>query len=394
MVSKKMYELGSQRSVIRELFEFGLKRKAEIGAENVYDFSLGNPSVPAPEVVKETIFDMLNNMPPQAVFSYTSAAGDPQVREDIATSINKRFDTDFTGKNIFMTVGAAASISVCFKGLANEGDDFITIAPYFPEYKCFVEATGANLLVVPPRVEDFQIDFDSFEEMISDNTKAVIINTPNNPSGAVYSLETIERLVAILKERSEAYGHPIYLISDEPYREIVYDGAFVPYLPHYYDNTLVCYSYSKSLSLPGARIGYVVVPNKMADFSEVFPAIAGAARALGYVCAPNLFQKLVARCADETADISIYKENRDTLYNALTEMGYECVKPEGAFYLMPKSLEPDAAAFCERAKAYDILIVPGDSFGCPGHIRISYCVSPQQVKGSLEGFQKLYDSYQ
>jgi len=394
MISKEMLKLGTSRSVIREIFEYGIKRKEEIGAENVYDFSLGNPNVPAPDCVRDTLVDLLTNEAPTALHSYTSAAGDMQVRTMLAESINDRFGTKFNAGNLFITSGAAGAITICFKALANHGDVFITMAPYFPEYKCFVEATGAELKVVPAQIEDFQIDFDTFEAMIDKKTKAVIINTPNNPSGVVYSEETLLRMIDILKAKSEEFGQPIYLISDEPYREIVYDGITVPYLTKYYDNTLVCYSYSKSLSIPGDRIGYIVVPNEIEDFNEVYPAIAGAARSFGHVCAPSLFQKLVAQCVGQTSDVSIYEKNRDLFYNALVKMGYQCVKPEGAFYLFPQSLEPDASAFCEKAKKFDLLLVPGDGFGCPGHVRISYCVKTQQIEKALPAFQKLYDAYQ
>jgi aspartate aminotransferase len=388
-----MYELGSKRSVIREIFEYGTKRKAEIGVDNVYDFSLGNPNVPAPECVKEALMSLLEDETPTALHSYTSAPGDIDVRKTIASSINRRFDTTFESKNLFMTVGAAAAINICFKALANAKDEFITFAPFFPEYKCFVEATGANLVVIPAQIEDFQIDFSAFEKRINANTKAIIINSPNNPSGVVYSETTIIQLVKLLEEKSKEYGHPIYLISDEPYREIVYGGAIVPYLTKYYQNTFVCYSYSKSLSIPGNRIGYVAIPDEMDDFEKVYAAVAGSARALGYVCAPSLFQKVVAKCVEDTADVSIYEKNRDLLYNALIKMGYDCVKPEGAFYLFPKALEADAEAFCEKAKKYDLLLVPGDGFGCPGHVRISYCVKTEQIVNSLPAFEKLYNEY-
>jgi len=394
MISKKMYELGSRSSIIREIFEYGRKRKAEIGVENVYDFSLGNPSVPAPEAVKNAMTTLLEEEPPTALHSYTSAPGDPVVRATIAESINRRFDMNLEGKNIFMTTGAAASISICFKALANEGDEFITFAPFFPEYSCFVESNGGKLVVVPAQIEDFQINFDEFDKRINEKTKAVIVNSPSNPSGVVYSEETILELVKRLKEKSDQYGHPIFLISDEPYREIVYGDTEVPYLPKYYDNTFVCYSYSKSLSLPGDRIGYIAIPDEMVEFDRVFAAVAGSARALSYVCAPSFFQKVIAKCVEETSDISIYEQNRDLLYNALIEMGYECVKPEGAFYLFPRSLEEDAYAFCETAKKFDLLLVPGADFGCPGHIRISYCVSPEQIERSLPAFRMLYEAYQ
>lgn len=393
MFAEKMVELGSRRSTIREIFEFGKKRAAEVGKENIFDFSLGNPNVPAPQAVENSILNLVTTEDAAVLHGYTSAQGDAAVRNQIAAAINKAHGTHFNGDNLYMTVGAAASLCVCFKALAEEGDEFITFAPYFPEYKVFVEGTGAKLLVVPADIESFQINFEAFEELLSPKTKAIIVNSPNNPSGVVYSEETILKLTKLLKEKSEEYGHPIYLISDEPYREIVFDGVKVPYLTKYYDNTFVCYSYSKSLSLPGERIGYVVVPDEMEDSKLAYAAICGAGRVLGYVCAPALFQRVAAACAGKTSDISIYKKNRDLLYNSLTEMGYTCVKPEGAFYLFPRSLEPDANAFCEKAKQFNLLLVPGDDFACPGHVRIAYCVQTEMIERSLEAFKKLAELY-
>lgn len=393
MISQKMYELGSKRSVIREIFEFGKKRAAEIGAENVFDFSLGNPSVPAPSSVQEAIREILDTESPISIHSYTSAQGDAGVRKAIADSLNKRFGTAFHADNFYMTVGAAASLNICFRALTVPGDEMITFAPFFPEYQCFVEAQGATLKVVPAKVSDFQIDFEAFEEMLNEHTKAIIVNSPNNPCGVVYTEETILRLAEVLKKKEEEYGHPIYLISDEPYREIVYGETPAPFLTKYYKDTLICYSYSKSLSLPGERIGYVLVPDEAADAKVVYAAVCGAGRALGYVCAPSLFQKVVAKCEGQTGDIEIYRKNRDLLYNALTEYGFSCVKPEGAFYLFPKALEEDASAFCERAKKYNLLLVPGDDFGCKGHIRISYCVSTEMIERALPAFKALADEY-
>jgi len=392
MISQEMYELGSKRSVIREIFEFGKKRAAEVGAENVYDFSIGNPNVPAPESVKKAIIEILENEDPVAIHGYTSAQGDFGVRKTIAESINKRFKTNFNADNLYMTMGAAASLCACFKAIATAGDEFITFAPYFPEYRCFVEAMGAKLVVVPAQTQNFQIDFVEFEKEINENTKAVIVNTPNNHSGVVYTEETIVKLADILKAKSKEYGHPIYLISDEPYRELAYDVE-VPYLTKYYANTFVCYSYSKSLSLPGERIGYIVVPDEMEESRKVYAAVCGAGRALGYVCAGSLFQKVAAKCVCDTSDVSIYKKNRDLLYDGLIKLGYKCVKPEGAFYLFPQSLEKDAYAFCEKAKKYNLLLVPGDDFGCPGHVRISYCVTTEQIIRSLPAFEKLTKEY-
>lgn len=393
MLSKEMIEIGSKRSTIREIFEFGKRRAEVVGRDKIYDFSIGNPNVPAPNSVKEVIIDILENEDSTSTHGYTSAQGDDKVREAIANSINKRFGTNFAKNNLYMTLGAAASLSICFKALACKDDEFIVFAPFFPEYRCFVEATGAKLVVVSANTESFQINFNEFEKSINENTKAVIVNSPNNPSGVVYSEETILKLTDILKRKSEEYGHVIYLISDEPYREIAYNGVEIPYLTKYYNNTLVCYSYSKSLSLPGERIGYIVVPDDIENFQDTYAAICGAGRVLGYVNAPSLFQKVVARCAEQTADISIYEKNKELLYNGLLEMGYKCVKPDGAFYLFPQSLEADATAFCEKAKEYDLLLVPGDDFGCPSHVRISYCVQTEQIINALPIFKRLAEDY-
>ena len=393
MVSDQMYELGTKKSTIRTIFEYGRKRAQEIGEENVYDFSIGNPNVPSPEFIKQALIDILNEMEPTAVHGYTVAPGNPEVRETLAKSINKRFGTSFTGKNLFMTAGAAAAITITFKALSEPGDEFLTFAPFFPEYRCFVESTGAKLVVVPARTEDFQIDFDSFEKLLSPCTKAVIVNSPNNPSGVVYSAETIKHLADILREREKEYGHPIFLISDEPYREIAYDGIEVPYLTKYYRNTIVCYSYSKSFSLPGERIGYIVVPDEVEDFGRVYGAVAGAARVLTHVNAPSLFQLAVARCAGMPSDISSYEKNGKLLYQGLIEAGFTCLKPQGAFYLFPKCLEEDDYAFCEHAKKFDLLLVPGTDFGCPGYFRAAYCIKTETIEHSLPLFKKLAEDY-
>lgn len=393
MVSEQMYELGTKKSTIRTIFEYGRKRAQEIGEENVYDFSIGNPNVPSPEFIKQALIDILNDMEPTAVHGYTVAPGNPEVRETLAKSINKRFGTSFTGKNLFMTAGAAAAITITFKALSEPGDEFLTFAPFFPEYRCFVESTGAKLVVVPARTEDFQIDFDSFEKLLSPCTKAVIVNSPNNPSGVVYSAETIKHLADILREREKEYGHPIFLISDEPYREIAYDGIEVPYLTKYYRNTIVCYSYSKSFSLPGERIGYIVVPDEVEDFGRVYGAVAGAARVLTHVNAPSLFQLAVARCAGMPSDISSYEKNGKLLYQGLIEAGFTCLKPQGAFYLFPKCLEEDDYAFCEHAKKFDLLLVPGTDFGCPGYFRAAYCIKTETIEHSLPLFKKLAEDY-
>ncbi|MDF2558361.1 MAG: aspartate aminotransferase [Bacillales bacterium] len=393
VVSGEMYELGSRKSTIRELFEYGKQRAAIVGKDNIFDFSLGNPNVPVPEYIKETIFELLNGQDSTSVHGYTAAAGDLESRECIAQSLNERFGTNFAAENLFMTSGAAAAITICFKALSEKSDEIITFAPYFPEYKVFVESVGAKLEVVPAEPTNFQINFADFEERINENTKAVIVNSPNNPSGVVYSEKTILKLVELLKRKEQEYNHPIFLISDEPYRELAYDHVPVPYLTNYYKNTLVCYSYSKSFSLPGERIGYIVVPNEIVDFDVVYSAIAGAARVLTHVCAPTLFQKVVAKCAGKPSDIHIYEKNRELLYNSLIEAGFSCVKPEGAFYLFPKALEEDDIAFCERAKKYDLLVVPGSSFGCPGYFRIAYCVKTSNIERSLPLFRKLAEEY-
>lgn len=393
MLNEKMYGLGSKSSVIRELFAYGLERKKLVGEDKVYDFSLGNPSIPAPPQVKQALLELLEE-PAEALHGYTPASGIPEVRKILAESVNRRFGTHFTAENFYMTVGAAASLNISIHAVADPGDDFIAFAPFFPEYRVWVENAEANLLVSPADTESFQIDFEAFERLISPRTKGIIINSPNNPSGVVYSEETIKKLAALLEQKQKEYGTIIYLITDEPYREIVYDGLTVPYVTQYYENTIVCYSYSKSLSLPGERIGYIIVPDEMADSGRVMAAVAGAGRALGYVCAPALFQRAVARCADVTGDISAYARNRDLLYNGLTKLGYKCVRPQGAFYLFVKSLEPDANAFSEKAKQHDVLVVPSDSFGCAGYVRISYCVSEKTIIDSMPAFAEIMREYQ
>ena len=392
MVSERMKGLGTARSVIRELFEYGKARAAQVGAENVFDFSIGNPSVPAPAAVNETAARLLREQP-DLIHAYTSAQGAADARERFAASLNRRFNAGCTPDRLYLTVGAAASLCCVFNGLTCPGDEFIVFAPYFPEYKVFIEGAGAKMVLIPPEIEAFQIDFDTFEKSISEHTKGVLINSPNNPSGTVYSRKTLERLAAILTEKSRTYGHPIYLISDEPYREIVYAGVEVPWVPSIYRDTIVCYSFSKSLSLPGERIGYVLVPQEAAEGDSVYAAVAGAGRSLGYVNAPSLFQQVTSLCCDMTADIKIYEENARLFVSALREMGYHVVEPDGAFYLFPRSLEPDDAAFSERAKALDLLIAPGTGFGAPGHVRISYCVQTDVIRRALPRFKELADSY-
>ena len=392
-VSQRMLNLGTARSEIREAFAFAQARAAEVGAENVDDFSIGNPSVPAPATVAEVVHKLVDAIDPIKLHGYTPAQGDAQARQALAEDLNRRFGTNYTADNFYLTAGAAGALCCALSALSCPGDTFIAFAPYFPEYKVFVESAGAELVTVPADIEDFQIDFAAFDQALTPNTKGVIINSPNNPTGVVYSEATIQKLAQVLTEKSKEYGHTIWLISDEPYREIVYRDTPLPWVPNYYPNTLVCYSYSKSLSLPGQRIGYVLVPPQAEDADIVYAAVCGAGRALGYVCAPSLFQLVAAECTGQTADIEIYHKNRDLLLNALRDMGYTCAQPDGAFYLFPRSLEPDARAFCERARKYDLVLVPGDSFGCPGHVRISYCVPTEQIQRALHKFEQLAAEY-
>lgn len=393
MVSQKMFERGNTSSAIRELFEYGKKRAAEIGSENVFDFSIGNPNVPAPKQVDEAIQNVLANIPSTMVHGYTSAVGDMNTREAIADFLNEKHGTNFAAHNFYMTSGAAASLSITFNALVEKDDEIIVFAPYFPEYTVFIENTGAKVVAVKCKEEDFQIDLAAFEKAITKNTKAVVLNSPNNPSGVVTNEETIIALCDILNKKSEEFSKEIFLISDEPYRELVYDDVFVPFLTKYYNNTIVCYSYSKSLSLPGERIGYILVPNEVSDFDLVFKAVCGAGRSMGFVCASSLFQFVLPKLQGLTSDISIYKKNRDLLINALSEYGFKTAKPDGAFYLFMKSPDKSAEAFCEMAKKYELLLVPSDSFGFEGYVRISYCVSTSMIEKSLSAFEKLAKEY-
>lgn len=392
MVSEEMLALGTARSVIRELFEYGKQRASEVGAENVFDFSLGNPSVPAPEEVNQTAIRILREQPEQ-IHGYTSAQGDAQARQRFADALNRRYGTAYSAEHFYLTVGAAAALCCVFRALTCPGDEFVTIAPYFPEYRVFVAGAGAKLVVVPPETEGFQIDFTALEARLNEHTKGVIINSPNNPSGVVYSRATLTRLAALLEQKSAEFGHPIYLISDEPYREIAFDGVEVPWVPDIYRNTIVCYSFSKSLSLPGERLGYVLVPPAAADAAQVSAAVAGAGRSLGYVNAPSLFQQVTSLCCDLTADLSVYQRNCTLLTTELRKMGYEMVQPGGAFYLFPRTLEADDVAFSERAKALDLLLVPGSGFGAPGHVRLAYCVQTEMIERALPKFEALANSY-
>ena len=392
MINQKSVQLGSVRSVIRELFEYGKARKAQIGEENVFDFSLGNPSVAPPAEVENALVDILTHGDPVAVHGYTSAQGDASVRVAVADYINANFSVGIGADNIYMTCGAAASLCIILNALLNEGDEVITIAPYFPEYKVFTEHARGKLVPVQGSEGTFQPDIAAIKGAITPHTKAVLINSPNNPSGVVYTEESIKQLCKVLQE-CKNNGQTIYLISDEPYRELVFGGVKVPYIMNYYADSIVCYSFSKSLSLPGERIGYIAVNPAMGNAGEVYAAVCGAGRALGYVCAPSLFQQIIPRVIGKTSDISVYERNRDVLSAALQSYGYEVVKPDGAFYLFVKSLESDSDAFAERAKEHELLIVSAKSFGVDGYVRISYCVSPDMISRSLPAFKALAENY-
>lgn len=392
MISEKMLELGRKSSKIREIFEYGNRLRAEIGEENVFDFSLGNPSVAPPEVVGDTIKRLIDESSPVELHGYTSAAGDMGTRRAIAEYLNKTYGTDNTAGNIYMTVGAAASLTITLTAIAEEGGEVVVLAPYFPEYRVFVEKAGMVLRECPCTPDTFQIDALALEGAISERTVAVIINSPNNPTGAVYTEESLKSLAELLSRKGAEYGRVIYLISDEPYRELAYEVS-VPYTASFYDNTISCYSFSKSLSLPGERIGYINVPNSCRDAEDLFFAVCGAGRALGYVCAPSLMQKVLPHCLGLTSDVSVYDKNRRTLMAFLEKCGYEFTKPDGAFYLFLKAPGGDAEAFCERAKKLGLLLVPSDSFGVSGYVRISYCVGEEKARRSLEAFHALAREY-
>lgn len=393
MISEKMQGYVNNSSAIRAMFEEGKKLASVYGAENVYDFSLGNPNVPAPAAVKEAALQVLNEEDPLMVHGYMSNSGYEDVREAIAASLNRRFGTGYDAGNLVMTVGAAGGMNVIFKTLLNPGDEVIAFAPYFGEYRAYVSNYDGVLKVVPPDTETFQPNLAAFEKLITEKTKAVIVNTPNNPTGVVYSAETLKRLADILEEKQKEWETSIYLISDEPYRELVYGGVEVPWIPDFYRNTIVGYSFSKSLSLPGERIGYLVLPSEMDDSEAVKNAANVATRILGYVNAPSFFQRVVARCLEEKADIAYYDRNRETLYEGLRKAGLSCIKPEGAFYLFVKSPVEDEKAFCEKAKKQNLLLVPGSSFACPGYVRLAYCVSYEMIVRSLPHFEELMKEY-
>ena len=393
MVAKKYKEMLQQKSVIRQIAAYGAERAKEVGYENVFDFSLGNPSVPAPKIVNEVIAKYALEKDSLAVHGYSPSLGIDSVRQAIADSLNRRFDMQYTKQHIFPTSGAAAAIAHAVRAVTEPGDEVLTFAPHFSEYYPYINESGAVLKVVPANTETFQINFDAFVEMLNPKVNAVLINTPNNPSGVVYSAETLTKLANILREKQEEYGHDIFILSDEPYREIVFNGKIVPYTSKFYANTISCYSFSKSLSLPGERIGYIAVNPACPDAVTIVDMCGQISRGIGHNCPSSIIQLTIADVIDQTSDLKVYETNMHILYKALTEMGFSCVKPDGTFYMFPKSLEADAISFCNRAKEYDLLLVPGDGFGCPGHFRIAYCVSTEKVERSLEAFRKLAVSY-
>ncbi|MDO4400264.1 MAG: pyridoxal phosphate-dependent aminotransferase [Coriobacteriia bacterium] len=392
-MNERMYELGAAPSAIRELFAYGLKRKAEIGAENVFDFSLGNPSVPAPDAVAQVMREALE-LPPMQLHSYSPAQGAPETRAAIADNLNRRFGTAYSPDDLYLTMGAAAALDACITALTNPGDEIIAVAPYFPEYRVWIENAGCTCVEVPARASDFQLDVPALQAAITPKTRAIIVNSPNNPVGTVYTRENLEELAAMLRAEEEKLGAPIYIISDEPYRELAYGDAQVSWVPSIYDDTLVCYSWSKSFSLPGERIGYVLVPPAAADARRVYLAVCGAGRVLGYVCAPTILQKAIAGCVDTPVNVEPYVRNRKLLTDMLDELGYEYIEPAGAFYLWMKALEPDAQAFSNKAREHELLIVASDSFGVGGWVRISYCVADSVITGSRDAFAALKADYE
>lgn len=388
MLVEKYKNMLSGKSVIRQLSEFATARGKEIGYENVFDYSLGNPSVPVPQEFTDICIDMLQNKSPMELHGYSPSLGITSVREKIAASLEKRFGIPYRAEHIFMASGAAGALAHAFRLVTVPGDEILTFAPFFPEYHPYVDLSGAVLKVVPANTADFQINFEAFEEMISEKTMAILINTPNNPSGIVYSTETIKKLAQVLKEKSAQYGHDIYLISDEPYREIVFEGVDAPCVSAFYDNTIMCYSFSKSLSLPGERIGYVAINPACKDATTMIQMCGQISRGIGHNCPPSIIQLAVAEVLDKTADLSVYETNMNLIYNELKDLGFTCVKPGGTFYIFPKALEEDAKAFCEKALKYDLILVPADSFGCPGYFRMAYCIDTEKVKRSLVALRK------
>jgi aspartate aminotransferase len=392
VINEAMFHFGDEPSAIRELFAYGLQRKAEIGADKVFDYSIGNPSVPAPNRVN-VVLKRLLEQDPVAVHAYSPAAGIPHVRETIAQAISEKYDIEATPSHVYMTVGAAAAIAITLKALTHPGDEVIVVSPYFPEYRVWIETAGSTVVEVPALPDTFQLDIAALSQAITPRTSAIIINSPNNPVGTVYSEDSLQQLAKLLHEKEEEFSRPLYLISDEPYREITY-GAHVPFVPALYDRTVVCYSYSKALSLPGERIGYIYVSNTASDGDDVMTAVAGAGRALGYVCAPVMLQEVAAACVNEPSDVAAYAENRRLLTEGLARIGYTYVEPEGAFYLWVKALEEDAQAFSNRARDFELLLVPSDSFGAPGWVRLSYCIAHDTILNSIPAFKALYESYQ
>ncbi len=392
MISKVYKEMLNGKSVIRQLSEFATARGAEIGYENVFDYSLGNPSVPVPSGFNDTIKKLIDELSPMALHGYSQSLGIPAVREKIANSLNRRFGMDYTADHIFMTSGAAGAIAHAVRCVTEPGDEVLTFAPYFPEYNPYINLTGAVLKIVPPNTKDFQINFEAFSEMLSEKVMAVLINTPNNPSGIAYSEETIKKLSEILTEKSKEYGHEIYIISDEPYREILFDNKELIYVSKYYDYTLSCYSYSKSLSVPGERIGYVAINPKCPFAKEMVVMCGQISRGIGHNCPSSIIQLAVAETCDLTADLSVYETNMNLIYDELIDLGFTVVRPGGTFYIFPKALEDDAKVFCEKALKYDLILVPADSFGCPGYFRMAYCIDTEKVKRSLVALRKFVET--
>lgn len=393
MIAEQYRKMLGAKSVIREMFAYGTERAKEIGAENVFDYSLGNPSVPVPEKFTKKMIEMLETEEPVALHGYSPTLGIDSVREAVAASLNRRFGMAYGKEHIFMASGAAAALAHAFRAVTVPGDSILTFAPFFPEYRFYVELTGAKLKVVPPDLEGFQVDFEKFEEMVTEDVTAVLINTPNNPSGIVYTTETVKRLAAVLKEKERRFGHEIYLISDEPYREIVFDGVDAPYVARHYKNTITCYSFSKSLSIPGERIGYMAVSPECQNAELIVEMCGQISRGIGHNCPSSIIQLAAAECLDDTSDLSVYEKNAGILYEKLTELGFRVVKPGGTFYMFPRALEEDAQAFCQKAMKEDLLLVPGDTFGCPGYFRIAYCIETEKVERSLAAFERVAAMY-